>query len=675
MKRIVLGLSVLLALSGFVQAQKAAADANATQQVIVPKLIRFSGQLADENGKALTGTVGITFSLYKSQTDKASLWIETQNVKLDAEGKYGVLLGATKADGVPLEMFARGEARWLGMNVNGKEQPRVLFVSVPYALKAAEAESLAGHAATDFVTTDKLTTTVQEQVKQATSSSSTKDGATGNTVNPATSFAANNTTQVLDVTQSGSGTGVWSKATTGIALRGSSAGLAIYGSSTGTSAAPAIQGVSNSTAGAGVMGYNTAASGSPTGLYGLATGAGGIGLSAKATATTGATRGISVYTASPAGIAGLFVNAATSGNVITGQGGSPLATVFNVTTAGNVSASGTFTGNGAGLTNVNATKLGGVSLSGLPSLSAANTFTNQQYINTAKTNYALQVYNTSTSGSLGAAVTAFADNPNGIGLYGEADSGEASGVFGYTKSVKGAGVYGQMSKGSAIYGSCCAGYQGIGVWGDTGGTGAALLATADATDAGVMYNNGPYSTLYIENDYPSSKGTAYVLFAGNANNSGGCGIDTIGNLSCSGMVTGTVRGGGGQKMEMYGVQATENWYEDAGSSSLRNGAVTVQLDTDFAAAANTAVTYQVFLTPNGDCKGLYVANKGPKSFEVRELGGGTASIGFDYRIVAKRKGAETVRMKRVADNAMPVRNVEAGLQGAAGARSSLRPQQ
>jgi hypothetical protein len=41
---------------------------------------------------------------------------------------------------------------------------------------------------------------------------------------------------------------------------------------------------------------------------------------------------------------------------------------------------------------------------------------------------------------------------------------------------------------------------------------------------------------------------------------------------------------------------------------------------------------------------LYVANESATSFEVHELGGGTSSIAFDYRIVARRKGFENVRM-------------------------------
>ena len=76
----------------------------------------------------------------------------------------------------------------------------------------------------------------------------------------------------------------------------------------------------------------------------------------------------------------------------------------------------------------------------------------------------------------------------------------------------------------------------------------------------------------------------------------------------------------------------------------------VQLDPNFGEIANTSIEYQVFLTPNGDCKGLYVTNKTAGSFEVRELGGGVSDIAFDYRIVARRRGMENVRMQDVTEH-------------------------
>src|SRR5690349_23549219 len=104
-------------LLSFPQTQSAAMES-----VVVPRLIRFAGVLKDASGKPLSGTVGITFSLHKDQRGGAALWFETQNVLLDASGRYSVLLGATKADGVPMELFTSGEAQWLGLQVEGEPE-------------------------------------------------------------------------------------------------------------------------------------------------------------------------------------------------------------------------------------------------------------------------------------------------------------------------------------------------------------------------------------------------------------------------------------------------------------------------------------------------------------------------------------------------------------------------
>jgi hypothetical protein len=128
----------ILLLSTFVSAQTA-----------TPRLIRFSGVVKNDSGSAV---VGITFSLYKEQTGGASLWLETQNVTVDRSGRYTVLLGADHGEGVPLDLFANGEARWLGVKPDQQEElPRVLLVSVPYALKAADADTLGGKPLSSFV--------------------------------------------------------------------------------------------------------------------------------------------------------------------------------------------------------------------------------------------------------------------------------------------------------------------------------------------------------------------------------------------------------------------------------------------------------------------------------------------------------------------------------------------
>ena len=125
---------------------------NAQQAAVVPRLVNFSGKAISEQGKPVTGMVGITFSIYSTQEGGAPLWMETQNVQADAKGNYTVQLGAATSEGLPLSLFSSGEARWLGVRVNSnEEQPRILLLSVPYALKAADAQTLNGLPASAFV--------------------------------------------------------------------------------------------------------------------------------------------------------------------------------------------------------------------------------------------------------------------------------------------------------------------------------------------------------------------------------------------------------------------------------------------------------------------------------------------------------------------------------------------
>jgi len=140
---------MLLVCSLFIPAQQTVATAT---NGIVPPLVNFGGVLTDLNGKPLTGVVGVTFCLYQDQQGGSPVWLETQNVHPDSHGHYTVLLGSTSSDGLPTSIFASGEAHWLGVQVQGEgEQPRVLLVSAPYALKAGDAETLGGFPPSAFV--------------------------------------------------------------------------------------------------------------------------------------------------------------------------------------------------------------------------------------------------------------------------------------------------------------------------------------------------------------------------------------------------------------------------------------------------------------------------------------------------------------------------------------------
>lgn len=121
----------------------------------VPRLVHFSG-VVKPAGSGKAAAVSLTFSLYQEQEGGNPLWVETQNVQVDEQGHYTVLLGTTQPDGLPLDLFTTGQARWLGVQPElpgAGEQPRVLLVGVPYALKAADADTLGGLPASAFMQT------------------------------------------------------------------------------------------------------------------------------------------------------------------------------------------------------------------------------------------------------------------------------------------------------------------------------------------------------------------------------------------------------------------------------------------------------------------------------------------------------------------------------------------
>jgi hypothetical protein len=162
-------LSTLLVL--FLSVVSASIAAQNAQPTAVPTLVRFSGNLKDANGKPLSGIAGLTFALYQDSTGGAPIWLETQNVQVDTNGHYTVQLGAAKPGGLPIDIFTTGEARWLGVQLDGQpEQPRVLLLAVPYALKAADAETVGGLPPSAFVRTPSENSTTADRPSGQTAS-------------------------------------------------------------------------------------------------------------------------------------------------------------------------------------------------------------------------------------------------------------------------------------------------------------------------------------------------------------------------------------------------------------------------------------------------------------------------------------------------------------------------
>ncbi len=147
-------------------------------------------------------------------------------------------------------------------------------------------------------------------------------------------------------------------------------------------------------------------------------------------------------------------------------------------------------------------------------------------------------------------------------------------------------------------------------------------------------------------------------------------IDTSGDEYLAGTLT-TMGGKGGpylrttgasgKTVTAYADHTTAPEMDDVGEAQLVDGRAFVPIDAALADVIDLRSGYHVFITPEGDSKGLYVI-KGSGGFFVREQQGGRSTLPFDYRIVAKPREENGTRLPRVTDVAQHVEPVtEIGL--------------
>ncbi|MDH5406260.1 MAG: hypothetical protein OEX80_06955, partial [Candidatus Aminicenantes bacterium] len=236
----------------------------------------------------------------------------------------------------------------------------------------------------------------------------------------------------------------------------------------------------------------------------------------------------------------------------------------------------------------------------------------------------------STSGS---GVYGFADATTGstIGVYGLTNSSSGKGVLGYTLNSSGTtyGVYGAVdsTNGYGVYGYAEA----------TSGSNYGVYGQSDSPDGRGVYGNAQ-----------ANSGTNYGIYGTTNSASGYAGYfngnaHVTGDLTVSGSKPCVQPIDNGKKVLLYAMESPEIWFEDFGTGKLVNGQAVVPIEKVFAQTANIEMGYLIFLTPIGECQGLYIAQQDKDAFEVREQGGGTSNNSFYYRIVAKRRGYEEVR--------------------------------
>ncbi len=238
---------------------------------------------------------------------------------------------------------------------------------------------------------------------------------------------------------------------------------------------------------------------------------------------------------------------------------------------------------------------------------------------------------------------------NGYGVYGV---GGTVGVIGFgpIRGVEGdsttnPGVLGVSASGIGVAGSSTSG-AGLAAFSNSGD---ALDATTPGDNIGVYAVSTKGDGADVNGGYIGvvARSNSYPILATNAGGADLFYVDGSGNVFTHGSYQTFVATRGGAASTAFTTRSTTPNVEDVGGARLVNGTATVAFDPAFGASIDAHAPYHVFLTPNGDTHGLYVAMKTPAGFVVRETEGGHGTFDFDYRVVAAAPGQAQERMALV----------------------------
>ncbi len=219
--------AVLLLLLSFVCLSCRAQCANDMSSCMqgVPRFVKLNGTLKNITGVPPSRIAAVKFVVYGDGTAGTPLWQEVQNVQLDQQGRYEVMLGANTSGGVPVDLFTSGEPRWLGVQIlapGSEEEPRILMVSVPYALEAADSQTLGGLPPSAFMKATQATagetTTSSTTVLAATAANSYIPAITLPGGSPLPGYASTGGVPTASVTASGATPGAVPKFANGSTL-------------------------------------------------------------------------------------------------------------------------------------------------------------------------------------------------------------------------------------------------------------------------------------------------------------------------------------------------------------------------------------------------------------------------------------------------------------------------
>ena len=227
-----------------------------------------------------------------------------------------------------------------------------------------------------------------------------------------------------------------------------------------------------------------------------------------------------------------------------------------------------------------------------------------------------------------------------------------SGTSGISTGMTGSahGVYGRSSNGQGVFGTSSSNNGVEGHSTGSGGSGVAGIqrGTSSGSGDGVYSESADTTNLYEALEAKADSRNTYIFEGFNAKTNGLCTIDYDAALACTGgAVVRNVRtrhaNANGQQVLAYATESATATIEDVGTARMVGGVANVAIDPAFGSVMDHR-WYYVFLTPLGDTRGLYVSQKTPSAFQVRESGGGRSRLEFDYRIVAHPLDAKNDRL-------------------------------
>ena len=109
----------------------------------IPQLINYQGILLDGGGTPITVVTNVEFRIWDMSAAGAELWMETQSVTPDSDGRFNVLLGSVNP--IPDLALASADA-YLGMTItpDAEMTPRTQLVSVAYAYRPGTVDGATG---------------------------------------------------------------------------------------------------------------------------------------------------------------------------------------------------------------------------------------------------------------------------------------------------------------------------------------------------------------------------------------------------------------------------------------------------------------------------------------------------------------------------------------------------